>query len=34
MQQFCVPEIFALSDTDILDKLLEFKKSGCVLSGS
>ncbi len=27
-------EIFALSDTDILDKLLEFKKSGCVLSGS
>lgn len=27
-------EILALSDTDILDKLLEFKKSGCVLSGS
>ena len=27
-------EIFALSDTDILDKLLDFKKSGCVLSGS
>ena len=27
-------EIFALSDTDILDKLLEFKKYGCVLSGS
>ena len=27
-------EIFALSDADILDKLLEFKKSGCVLSGS
>ena len=27
-------EIFALSDTGILDKLLEFKKSGCVLNGS
>ena len=27
-------EIFALSNTDILEKLLKFKKSGCVISES